>query len=80
MRTTVRLDDGLLAEAKKHAAETNRTLTGLIEDTLREVLARRWRPRPSERIKLKTVRGTGTLPGVDLDDGAALLGLMNRDR
>ena len=53
MRTTVRLDDGLLALAKKHAAETNRTLTALIEDALRMVLARQQRPRPSERITLK---------------------------
>ena len=37
MRTTIRLDDRLLAEAKQYAAESGRTLTGLIEDALREV-------------------------------------------
>ena len=31
MRTTIRLDDRLLAEAKKYAAESGRTLTGLIQ-------------------------------------------------
>ncbi len=83
MRTTIRLDDRLLADAKRHAAETGRTLTGLIEEALREVLARRHqRPvqRPvKERVKLTTVGGTGAQPGVDLDDGAALLDLMDRD-
>ncbi len=78
MRTTIRLDDRLLAEAKRHAAETGRTLTGLIEDALREVLARRHQRRAKEPVKLTTVGGTGTQPGVDLDDGAALLDLMDR--
>jgi Arc/MetJ family transcription regulator len=34
MRTTIRLDDQLLAEAKRYASESGRTLTGLIEDAL----------------------------------------------
>ena len=78
MRTTIRLDDRLLAEAKRYAAESGRTLTGLIEDALREVLARRHRRPARERVRLTTVGGTGTQPGVDLDDGAALLDLMDR--
>ena len=41
MRTTIRLDDDLLREAKAYAAATDRTLTRLIEDALREALARR---------------------------------------
>ena len=79
MRTTIRLDDRLLAEAKRYAAESGRTLTGLIEDALREVLARRHRRPAREPVRLTTVGGTGTQPGVDLDDGAALLDLMDRD-
>ena len=39
MRTTVRLDDELLSEAKQIAAKTNRTLTAVIEDALRQHLA-----------------------------------------
>ena len=73
VRTTVRLDDSLLAEAKKHAAETGRTLTALLEDALRETLSRR---APGERrkpVRLKTVKGDGLLPGVDLDDNTSLL-------
>lgn len=79
MRTTVRLNDRLLSEAKKYAAETGRTLTALLEDALRETLARRNKPGPKRRIKLKTVGGGGVQPGVDLDDSAALLDLMDRD-
>ena len=76
MRTTVRLDDRLLAEAKKLAAESGRTLTSVLEEALRETLARR-RSRPRIKpVRLKTVKGNGVRPGVDLDDGASLLDIM----
>lgn len=76
MRTTVRLDERLLAEAKKYAAESGRTLTSILEDALRETLARR-RTRPRAKpLRLKTVKGNGVRPGVDLDDSASLLELM----
>jgi hypothetical protein len=78
MRTTIRVNDHLLSEAKKFAAETGRSLTALIEDALREVLARR-KKRPSMgRLKLTTFKGKGLQPGVDLDDSASLLDLMER--
>lgn len=76
MRTTVRLDDHLLAEAKKHAAESGRTLTAVLEQALRESLARRSLQARAKPVRLKTVKGSGTRPGVDLDDSAALLDLM----
>jgi hypothetical protein len=77
MRTTVRLDDRVLAEAKKYAAETGRTLTSVLEDALRETLARRSaRARVIRPVRLRTVKGDGVRPGVDLDDTAALLALM----
>ncbi len=76
MRTTVRLDERLLAEAKKHAADTGRTLTAVLEDALRESLARRRRSAERKPVRLKTVSGTGVRPGVDLDDSSQLLDLM----
>ena len=77
MRTTVRLDDRVLAEAKKYAAETGRTLTSVLEDALRETLTRRSaRAKGVRRVRLRTVEGDGVRPGVDLDDTAALLALM----
>ena len=78
MRTTIRLPDHLLAEAKKLAAETGRTLTEVIEGALREVLARRKKARRRGPVKLTTVGGRGVQRGVDLDDSAALLDLMER--
>jgi hypothetical protein len=59
MRTTIRLDAALLAEAKKLAAETDQTLTAIIEDALRERLARR-KSRPAPPVRLVTFRGART--------------------
>jgi hypothetical protein len=76
MRTTIRLDEHLLAEAKKYAAESGRTLTSVIEDALRETLTRRRAHVERKPLRLKTVKGDGVRPGVDLDDTASLLDLM----
>jgi hypothetical protein len=77
MRTTVRLDDHLLALAKQVAHESGTTLAAVIEDALRERLARRRvTPRP-EPVRLTTVGGKGLLPGVDLDDSAGLRDVMD---
>jgi plasmid stability protein len=78
MRTTINLDDDLLAEAKQVAARTGRSLTAVVEDALRESLHRRHHTtrRP---VELPTFGEGGVRPGVDLDDSAALLELMERD-
>jgi hypothetical protein len=76
MRTTMRIDERLLADAKKLAAETGRTLTSVLEDALREALARRSTRVRRAPVRLKTVKGDGIRPGVDLDDTASLLDLM----
>lgn len=75
MRTTIRLDDDLLRQAKELAATSGRTLTAVIEDALRVQLAQR--ATPKRRVELPTFGGGGGLqPGVDLDNNAALLDLM----
>lgn len=77
MRTTIRLDDSLLRRAKAAAAASGRSLNDLIEDAIRAALA----PRPAGRVsdsEMPTYRGRGLQPGVDLDDSAALLSLMER--
>ncbi len=77
MRTTISLDDQLLHDAERLAAETGQTLTALIEAALRERLARRT-PHPERQpIRLATATGRGPLPGIDLDDSASLLDLMD---
>jgi predicted transcriptional regulator len=76
MRTTVRLDDTLFTEVKKHAAQTGSTLTSLIEQALREMLQRRETLRVRRPVKLRTWGHGGLQAGVDLDSSAALLDVM----
>jgi Arc/MetJ family transcription regulator len=80
MRTTIRLDDRLMAAAKHRAAETGRTFTAVVEDALRQSLAPARHPGKRTPVKLRTVNGRGVHPGIDLDDSAALLDLMESSR
>ena len=76
MRTTIRLDGDLLAHVKLVAARSGTTMTAVIEEALRETLARRREAAEQDQVRLTTVPGRGLQPGVDLDDTAALLALM----
>lgn len=80
MRTTIRVDDELLLEVKQLAARSDRTLTSVIEDALREMLARQRKTEKRPQVRLTTVPGGGLQPGGDLDDSAALLSLMEESR
>jgi hypothetical protein len=67
MRTTVRLSDDLLMRAKRKAAAEGRTLTDLIEEGLRIVVARKASIGRGERVLPRTSSAAGgLLPGVDL--------------
>jgi hypothetical protein len=77
MRTTVSIEDHLLAEAKKVAARSGKSLAKVIEEALRESLARKKEFRKREPVRLVTFRGSGLQPGVDLDDSASVLELMD---
>ena len=76
MRTTVSIDDQLLVEVKTLAARTGKTLSAVVEDALRQSLAKRSSAR-LVRLPLLTHDGGGLQPGVDLDDTSALLDLMD---
>jgi hypothetical protein len=77
MRTTVRLDDVLLERARREAERRGETLTSLIERGLRLALARPETRRSRPRVEIPVCReGGGTRPGVDLDDSAALLDIV----
>jgi hypothetical protein len=81
MRTTIRLDDALLDQAKREAARRGETLTSIIERGLRLVLARPERRPARPHVDLPVCReGGGTLPGVDLDDSATLLDIAEGRR
>ena len=76
-RTTIRLDDQVLAEAKAEAARSGRSLTALVEDALRQLLSRISARDPGARAPLPVDSGEGLLPGVALDRSAALRDLMD---
>jgi hypothetical protein len=78
VRTTIKIDDTLLTEAKTRAADSGRTLNTVVEDALRESFARRAVADPTARPELPVFRGARLVPGVDLDDGAVLLEQMER--
>lgn len=74
MRTTVRLDEGLLTRAKAEARRRGTTLTSLIERGLRLVLAAPDDAVRRRLVKLPVSRASGGLqPGVTLDDTSDLL-------
>lgn len=76
--TTVRLDDELLRQAKAYAARTGRTLTSVLEEALRRALARDVPAQRTEHVALPiSTAGGGVRPGVDLDDSAALLEILD---
>lgn len=80
MRTTVNIDDDLLVEAKEWAGRSGRTLGAVIEDALREVLARRG-VKDRGPVRLTTFDGGpngGLAPGIDLDDSASLWDLTDK--
>lgn len=79
MRTTLDVDEALLREAKLEAVRSGRTLTAVIEDALRESMARKRAQSKREPIELPVVTGPGVMPGVDLSSTAALFDLLDAD-
>lgn len=79
-RTTIRLDDDLMRQAKRFAAERGITLTALIEGSLRERLARKPEVVVDEVVLPSFGSPDGRLmPGVDFADNASLRKLMDAD-
>lgn len=75
MRTTIRLDDALLREAKARAARAGRSLNDFIADAVR--LAVRVPARSATTPEIPVFKGgRGVRAGVNLDSNAALLDLM----
>lgn len=78
MRTTIRLDDGLLDQARREAKRRGTTLTALIEQGLRLAIRPSLPIERNTRISLPVSRArSGLIAGVDLDDSAALLDRMD---
>lgn len=65
MRTTVRLDEQLMREAKALAAAEGTTFTALIDESLRERIARSREGSTHGYTKLPVFHGTGIREGLD---------------
>lgn len=78
MRTTVRLEDGLLDQAKREAARRGKTLTALIEEGLHLVIIQAQKERCVQpvRFPVSNTRG-GAHRGIDLNNNVQLLDIMD---
>lgn len=78
-RTTFRLDEDLLAEAKAQAARQHRSLNSVMEDALRQWLAtvRELEDRPP--VEIPTWGGSGYQPGIDPSPAGIKEFLMQED-
>jgi hypothetical protein len=77
MRTTLDLDDGLLAAARARAAQTGTTLTAVVEDALAAALAPR--ATRAKRFQLRWPTHRGRLqPGIDVADRDSLIDAMEK--
>jgi Ribbon-helix-helix protein, copG family len=75
MKTTLDLDDELVKAVKREAADSGRTMTDIIEQSLRESLLRLAAPKKPYRFKLPVVKGRRP-PAVDINDRDALYDFM----
>ncbi|WP_206061477.1 DUF6364 family protein [Nonomuraea basaltis] len=64
-RTTVRIDEQLLNEAKAYAARNGRSLNSVMEDALRQLLNRATEAAERPRVELVT-SGSRLKPGIEL--------------
>lgn len=78
MKTTLNLNDVLLAQAKALAAQQHTSLTRLIEEGLQ--LRLRAQRAPAKPVRLPIYRGKGGLvPGLDALSNKALLDAADQD-
>ena len=78
VRTSMNLPDGLLAAARKRAKEEGRTVTSLVEQALRDLLATPSARRPVEPLPTYGAPGTAML--IDIADRDALYAVLDADR
>lgn len=76
-RTTITIDEDLLDEVKRRALDAHSTVSEFVQESLRERLASmRKKPAP---FTLNPVNTGGYQPGVEINNNAALLDLMERE-
>jgi hypothetical protein len=77
MRTTLAVDDHLLAAAKRRARERGQTLGQVVEDALRRELSASPAVAPPDVPVFRG--GNGVRPGVDLSSNRALREALDSD-
>jgi hypothetical protein len=75
MRTTVNIDEHLLAVARQLAVRSHRRLGDVVDDALRLLLARSELGTTAD-VHLPVYGGSGLRPGVDLEDKEGLDALL----
>lgn len=78
MRTTLSIDDRLLAEAKARAHEAGITLGAFVEEALRRDLASPRTAHGAVRLTVSSASG-GARPGVDLSTNRGLYEAVGTD-
>jgi hypothetical protein len=73
MRTTITLDDRLLAQVKKRASETGTSVSRLIEQAIRLLMRTPSEPRRQDRFDLITFGVGGRFSRHNIDKTSALL-------
>lgn len=81
MRTTVSIDDELLAQAKLLAVRTHRTIGSVLEDALRKLIADQTAVEEHVPFSLPTLSydTPGLRPGVDLLDTEQMADLLGEN-
>lgn len=80
MRTTVDVDDHVLAGAKVVAARSHRSLGAVMEDALRLSLATSASNAPGRRrVELPAHGTSGLQPGIDLEDEEQVAAVLDDD-
>ena len=78
MRTTISLDDQLLKRAKKAAADRGVSFAQLVEEAVRDALAKK--PAAARAWSLPPpTGGDGPAPGVDLTSNDSIWAALERD-
>lgn len=72
MKTTIDIADAILHETKAVALRDRVTIRALVEEGLREVLARRRTRRARFRLRDASFKGKGLQPGVALSEWTAI--------
>jgi hypothetical protein len=80
MRTTISLDDRLLAQLKRRATESGTSVSKLVEQAVRLFVRTPRTPRPRDSFELVTFGAGGRFSRYDIDKTAELIDAEDRER